>query len=37
MMTEHKLLMNAIANGVATILLPNISSKYTKGMLGLMC
>ena len=26
---------NAIANGVSTILLPNISSKYTKGMLAL--
>ena len=26
---------NAIANGVSTILLPNISSKYTKGMLDL--
>jgi len=26
---------NAIANGVRTILLPNISSKYTKGMLAL--
>ena len=26
---------NAIANGVSSILLPNISSKYTKGMLAL--
>ena len=28
-----QVVINAIANGVSTILLPNISSKYTKGML----